>query len=165
MKESILSKSGAPFNFFVKVLLYTIVMSNVIILSMVFLYPRLHFMLSHWGASERELLLSEGSRDNPNMESLREVYTLMYFVKDTTEEKSVVYFINPTFTKAYAYKILLPREVNFIESDEGERFFENKKQLSTKNSYLVFRKEDLPDIAQERQVAWSEEGWGVCTLW
>ncbi len=149
-----------------RLLLYIVVMGNITLLFIVFLYPRLVFMMSHWGASERTILLSEGPRDNPNMGHLRKIYKRMYFVKDHSEEDSVIYFINPYFTKAEAYKILLPRKVKFsdikgrdMKDIEGFHVFSEKRLRI--GDYLVFSEENKPDFCSNDEVIWDESGWGI----
>ena len=145
----------------VKVLIAFIIMSNIMVLSYVFLYPRLVFMVTHWGASEREILLSEGPRDNPNMEHLRKVYKLMYFVKDHSEEDSMIYFINPLFSESEAYKILLPRRVEFVDSLSNGNLLTIGQEPYGGRRYLVFRKESIPPLVEQGEIIWYEEGWGI----
>lgn len=155
------SIKGFNYDLFIRLLLYVIIAGNVIVLSIVFLYPRLSFMLRYWGASEREILLSEGSKDNPNAESLRRIYKLMYFVKDNSEGNDVVYFINPQFSLAQVYKILLPRKVQFLDSQGIKKFSLFGQKRGGMPSYLVFMKEDKPDFCGEDEVIWDESGWGI----
>jgi 4-amino-4-deoxy-L-arabinose transferase-like glycosyltransferase len=145
--------------------LWSILCLNMITLSVVFLWPRLSFLSEYRHASVREMLLSPGPKDNPNMEHLRRIYKLMYFIKDHTEEESSIYFIKPHFSQAEAYKILLPRGVKFIESDEESSFFESIQRLPKGMSYLAFKKENLPELAKERKIEWNDEGWGICKVW
>jgi len=148
----------------VKVLIAFIIMSNIMVLSYVFLYPRLVFMVTHWGASEREILLSEGPRDNPNMEHLRGIYELMYFVNDHSSEDSVVYFINPQFSKSEAYKILLSRKIQYLDEQDVDEFsLPDQSSLKTP-SYIVFRREDAPDFCRRDRVIWDESGCGIYEL-
>jgi len=118
-------------------------------------------MIRYWVASEREILLSEGSKDNPNAESLRRIYKLMYFVKDHSEENGVVYFINPQFSLAQVYKILLPRKVQFLSSQDIKKFSLLSQKRGGVPSYFVFRKEDKPDFYGEDEVIWDGSGWGI----
>ena len=148
------------YNLIIRFFLYIIIAGNIIILSIVFLYPRFSFMIRYWGASEREILLSEGSRDNPNTERLRKIYKLMYFVKDNSREDGVVYFINPQFSLAQVYKILLPRKVQFLDSHDIKKSLFGQKKEGIPN-YFVFTKEDKPDFCREDSIIWDESGWGV----
>jgi hypothetical protein len=134
---------------------------NFIILSIVFLYPRFSFVVRHWGAFEREILLSEGSKDNPNTDSLRKIYKLMYFVKDKSRENGVLYFINPQFSLAHVYKIVLPRKVQFFDSEDLEEFSLTAQRKGDVPRYFVFRVEDTPYFCSDDEVIWDESGWGI----
>ena len=118
-------------------------------------------MKNHWGASEKEILLSEGSKDNPNMEGSREIYKLMYFVKDNSKENGVVYFIKPRFSLAQAYKIVLPRKVQFLVSGNIKELFLPGQKWKKIPRYFVFKREDTPDFCQEEGIRWDESGWGI----
>ena len=155
MSTSLVRK--ANYSLFIKMFLYVIAVGNIILLSIVFLYPRFSFMISHWGTSEREILLSEGSKDNPNTERLRKVYKLMYFVK----ENGVVYFINPRFSLAHAYKIVLPRKVHFLNSQDMKEFSLLDPKRRGMTCYFVFAKKDKPDFCKEDEVIWDESEWGI----
>ena len=151
----------AYYDLFIRVLLYLIVGGNIIILSIVFLYPRFSFMIHHWGASDRGILLSEGSSDNPNTERLRKVYKLMYFVKDNSRENGVMCFINPRFSLAHAYKILLPRKVQFLDSKDIKEFSLLDPKRGGMTCYFVFDEKDKTDFYKEDEVIWDESGWGI----
>ena len=151
----------AYYDLFIRVLLYLIVGGNIIILSIVFLYPRFSFMIHHWGASDRGILLSEGSSDNPNTERLRKVYKLMYFVKDNSRENGVMCFINPRFSLAHAYKILLPRKVQFLDSKDIREFSLLDPKRGGMTCYFVFDEKDKPDFYKDDEVIWDESGWGI----
>ena len=116
MTETLIRRSY--YDLFIRAFLYLIVVGNVVILSVVFLRPRLVFMVKHWGASEREILLSEGPRDNPTMEHLRKFYTMMYLVKDHSEENSILYFVNRKYFPNEVYKILL---INYLDNKARSR--------------------------------------------
>jgi len=158
LTASFLKKS--KYDFFIRLFLHIIITGNIITLSIVFLYPRFSFMIRYWGASEREILLSKGSMDNPNTERLRKIYKLMYFVKDNSEEDGVVYFINPQFSLAQVYKILLPRKVQFLDSHDIKKSLFGQKKGKIPN-YFVFTKEDKPDFCREDEVIWNGSEWGV----
>ncbi len=142
-------------------LLRIIIAGNILILSIVFLYPRFSFMIKYWGATEREILLSEGSKDNPNTERLRKVYKLLYFVKDNSRENGVICFINPRFSLAHAYKILLPRKVQFLDSKDIKEFSLLDPKRGGMTCYFVFAKKDKPDFCKEDEMIWDESGWGI----
>ena len=146
---------------FLKSVIVFIILGNITILSYVFLYPRVSFMVSHWGASEREILLSAGPRDNPNMEHLRKIYKLIYFVKDHSEEDSRIYFINPHFSESEAYKILLPRKVHFLDSQGINKLSLLSRKRRVAARYVIFRKKDTPDFCKEDGILWDESGWGI----
>ena len=141
--------------------LIVIICLNIIALASVFLYPRLSFLYEYRKASSKEILLSPGPRDNPNMEHLRKIYALMYFVKDHSTEDSVIYFIRPKFNLAEAYKILLPRKVRFIDSEDKKRFSLLNQRTGEIPHYFVFKKEDRPVFYRENKVVWDESGWGI----
>jgi len=145
--------------------LWSIILLNIITLSVVFLWPRLSFLYEYRNASLREMLLSPGPNDNPNMEHLRKIYKLMYFIKDHTEEESTVYFVKPHFSQAEAYKILLPRGVKFIDGGQGEKLLKVDQRLYEGTSYLAFKKENVPELAKGRKIEWNDEGWGICKVW
>lgn len=159
MTASFISKS--KYDFFIRLFLYIIIAGNIITLSIVFLYPRFSFMICHWGVSEREILLSEGSEDNPNTERLRRIYKLMYFVKDHSEEDSMIYFLNPYFSRAQACKILLPRKIHFLDSQNIKKFLLFGQKRIRIPSYFVFIKEDKPDFCREDEIIWDGSGWGM----
>ena len=162
MTASFLKKS--KYDFFIRLFLHIIITGNIITLSIVFLYPRFSFMIRYWGASEREILLSEGSKDNPNTDGLRKIYRLMYFVKDNSGEDGVVYFINSKFSLAKVYKILLPRKVEFLDSQDVKKFSQLGQKRGGIPTYFVFRKEDKPDFCGEGEVVWDGSGWGICKV-
>jgi len=141
--------------------LTTLVCLNLITLSVIFLYPRLAFLYEHRNSSAREVLLSSGPRDNPNMKHLRKIYALMYFVKDHSEVGSVVYFIDPYFLETEALKILLPRRVKFVDLLESRTLFDVGQKAHGERSYLVLRKETIPYFVEKEEVIWNEEGWGI----
>ena len=159
MTASFLRRS--KYDFFIRLFLYIIIAGNIITLSIVFLYPRFSFMISYWGASEREILLSKGSMDNPNTERLRKIYKLMYFVKDNSREDGVVYFINPKFSLAQVYKILLLRKVQFLNLQDVKKFSQIGQKKGGIPNYFVFTKEDKPDFCREYSIIWDESGWGI----
>ena len=159
MTASFIRKSR--YDFFIRLFLYIIIAGNIITLSIVFLYPRLSFMMSYWGAPEREILLSEGSKDNPNTDGLRKIYRLMYFVKDNSGEDGVVYFINPKFSLAQVYKILLPCKVQFLDSQDVKKFSQLGQKRGGIPTYFIFRKEDKPDFCREDYIIWDKSGWGI----
>ena len=142
-----------------------IVCLNIFTLAVVFLYPRLTYLYEYRDANLREILLSPGPRDNPNMEHLRRIYKLMYFVKDHSEKDSVVFFINPYFSKAEALKVLLPRKVRFVSGDEPESFLSVDQNLYGERKYLVFKKDTIPHFVKEKEIMWSEDGWVICKIW
>ena len=131
------------------------------ILSIVFLSPRLFFMIGNWDSSEREILLSKGPRDNPTMEHLREFYRKMYFIKDNTEEEGVLYFVEMETGLEEAYKILLPRKLCFIGQGEAGNLLSGSQKQNTGKGYLVFAREKIPNGVGLREVVWSNEGWGI----
>ena len=151
----------SKYDLFVRLLLYLIVLGNITTLFIVFSYPRMVFMVRHWGASEREILLSEGPLDSPNTEHLRRIYRLMYFIKDNTGEDSVISFVTICSSKAEAYKILLPRKVRFIDSEDKKRFSLLNQRTGEIPHYFVFKKEDRPVFYRENKVVWDESGWGI----
>ena len=148
----------------VKTLIAFIILSNIMILSYVFLFPRLNFMVAHWGASEREILLSEGPGDNPNMEHLRKFYKMMYFVKDHSENDSVIYFVNRQFFSDEVYKILLPRKIQYLDEQDIDEFLLPSQSSPKMPSYIVFRREDAPDFCRRDRVIWDESGCGIYEL-
>jgi len=141
--------------------LTTIVCLNLVTLSVVFLYPRLTFLYEYRNSSAKEVLLSPGPRDNPNMENLREVYRLMYFIKDHTEEDSEIYFISPYFSKAQACKILLPRGIYFVDKWKAKSLLAVGQQEDGKISYLVFEGENIPELTEKGGITWDENSWGI----
>jgi hypothetical protein len=145
--------------------MWSIICLNIITLSVVFLWPRLSFLSEYRNASLREMLLSPGPRDNPNMEHLRKIYKLMYFVRDHSEEESTVYFVKPHFSQAEAYKILLPRGVKFIDGGQGEKLLKVDQRPYGGTSYLAFKKENVPELAKGKKIEWNDEGWGICKVW
>jgi hypothetical protein len=155
------SARSRRYDLLIKGLLYGMVVANIMLLSSIFLYPRLVFMVTHWGASEREILLSEGPADNPNMEHLRKIYKLLYFVRDHSEEDSTVNFINPHFSKAEAYKVLLPRRVHFLELHDRKDLLLPIQKGVKKKDYFIFIREDKPDGLRENEIIWDESGWGL----
>ena len=118
-------------------------------------------MIEHWGASEREILLSKGPRDNPNMEHLRKFYHMMYFVKDHSEEDSVVYFVNRQFFSDEVHKILLPRKIRFLDTKVIREFSLPILREEEISVYVVFRKEDKPDFCRIERIMWDGGGCGI----
>jgi len=142
-------------------LLTILVYLNLITLSVIFLYPRLAFLYEHRNSSAKEVLLSPGPRDNPNMEHLREVYRLLYFIKDHTEEDSMLYFISPYFSKAQACKILLPRGICFIDRWKAKRLLTASQKEDGKTRYLVFEEDTFSELATKGGDVRNEKGWTI----
>jgi len=88
----------------------------------------------------------------------------MYFVKDNSREDGVVYFINPKFSLAQVYKLLLPRKVQFLDSREIKGFLTLSQKRDGLPSYFVFRKKDKPDFCGEDEIVWDESGCGICRV-
>ena len=65
----------------------------------------------------------------------------MYFLKDNSREDGVIYFINPKFSLAQAYKVLLPCKVQFLDS-QNIKNFSLIGQKRDGSSYFVFRKKN-----------------------
>lgn len=148
----------------IRLFLYLIVVGNIIILSIVFLCPRLVFMVEHWGASEREILLSDGPRDNPNMGHLRKIYKMMYFIKDHSEGNSTIYFINPQIFPNEVYKILLPRNIHFLDPKALKKFSITSQKGVGTSIYFVFMKKDKPEFCKKDEIIWDESGCGIYKL-
>jgi hypothetical protein len=143
--------------------LIIVICLNIITLTIVFLYPRLAFLYEYRNASSKEILLSPGPRDNPNMEHLRRIYKFLYFVKEHSEEDSIIYFINPHTSKPQAYKVLLPRTIRFINQEgNNDVIISNSQVLDGKRCYLVFRKGNIPSIVGTQEIIWNDAGWAIC---
>jgi hypothetical protein len=121
-------------------------------------------MINNWGASEREILLSKGPKDNPNMEHLRKFYKMMYFVKDHSEDNSVIYFVDRQFFANEVYKILLPRKIQFLNPRTIKTFSSHSQRTEGIPIYIVFRREDKPDFCRVEKVVWDKSGCGLCKI-
>lgn len=91
----------------------SVIVCNLLVLALFFLIPRVQFMISHWGESRNQLLLSSGPKDNPNMSHLRNIYKALVEIEDQGKDNYPVFLENPKFSKAEALKILFPRKVYF----------------------------------------------------
>ena len=142
-----------------------VVWLNLFTLTVFFLYPRLSFLYEYRGASLREVLFSSGPQDSPNMEHLRDIYKLLYFVKDHSTEDSVVYFISPKFNLAQVSKILLPRKVCFCDQYEVESLLTIGQKRDSQAGHLVFKIENTPHLVEGRKIVWYDKEWGIYRMW
>ncbi len=62
---------------------------------------------------------------------------------------------------AQVYKILLPRKVQFLGSQNVKKFSLPDQKVGEVPGYFVFRKEDKPDFYGEDEVIWDGSRWGI----
>ena len=91
--------------------LTALVMVNLVVLAVFFIYPRVRFMAAHPGASHEEVLASSGISFARNFNNVR--YLIPVFqLKDRTEPDATLIFTND-FPPGYIHRYLHPRSIYF----------------------------------------------------
>lgn len=135
-------------NRFIKNLLYFIIASNLIMTVAIFLKPRLIFLSSHPGFSHKQIQLSPGSSDLPNV--FQESFSVSYKILEDISEKSIIVFINllSEIRKEPAYAVFYPRnlmwdyDINFAEKIDKHR--------DSNDLVVVFKGSIKPDLCKEK---------------
>ena len=115
-----------------------IIVLNILVLSFVFLIPRVQFMADHWGWKVEALIESSGAKDTPNQYS--KTYKIANQLRKIAIEDAKVYM--PTdkwefeFNKSVVIQRLYPRKVYFSKVSEADNVFSDVSKTS--NSYIVF---------------------------
>ncbi len=137
------------------VFLNVIIISNLVITSVFFVYPRLSFIWNHPDFSYKEIRLSEGPKDNPNF--FRKSYINYYKVFEKTDESyTVVLFSGIENHSGPAYQILYPREIiwNYGNVREIVAKVKNRKKV-----VFLINKEDKKTL--EEIFEFIRPGWKV----
>lgn len=96
--------------------LTSILLLNFLVLFTVFYLPKATFMMKHLGETKREILLSEGSRDNPNFFIKANQWN--FRVKDLTPENSVIIIPKEHSLGMFAMlNILTPRKTLWFKEN------------------------------------------------
>jgi len=151
--------------------LYAIILANIVILGKVFLYPRLVFMIRHWGEPPREIMTA-GGLEIPNVH--RRVNEFMYFLREHTEGDAVIMFPPKVLGEnlpserlmglPYYYGFLYPRRLFFYGTDAIPPAL--REQLEREVGYIVYTSDwdprEIMDIKGERIPF--KYGWGIWKL-
>ncbi len=143
---------------------YGIIAGNLVVLSIVFIFPRVQFFLSHSNLTHVQLSETRGSGDMPNQFS--KTYAVANRLRQLTPEDATL-FMPPGDRQEGSFRsaviqVLYPRRIVFGD-DVG---FENKLNASqVKPTYTVFSAEWHPEFCGERpRIPLNDSGFGMCRL-
>jgi hypothetical protein len=144
--------------------IYLLVVMNLVVLLVVFILPRIQFMLENSEKDFSQIQETQGTRDLPNQ------FYLSYRIANQVDRmipKTAAVFLPPkeypgAFRSAMV-QVLFPRRVF---SADMEDFADNFKNLQPfPQAYLVFSPDWHADFClQETRIALNDLGWGLCKL-
>ncbi len=109
----------------VRCFLYAVAGLNLLVLVMVFVIPRVQFMIAHRDLTAEQLLETRGAWDMPNVSHAS--YEVLNRIKNLTEDSATI-FLPPSENHEHrspAIKVLYPREIFWGATDEfNSRFVE-----------------------------------------
>ena len=124
--------------------LYGVIVLNMIVLALVFIFPRLSFMAANSSLEAEQLMETRGARDMPNQYAV--TYKVVNRIRKMTASDAVV-FMPPghrvgSFRSAVAQR-LFPRTVHF--GDDGDFLESLSAAMKAGEGFLVYTANWLPD--------------------
>ena len=141
------------------------VIGNLIVLSTVFLAPRIEFLMAHTGLTSNQLMETKGSSDMPNQ--LAPTYAVVNRIRELTPVSAIIFMppgdrMQGSFRSA-TIQILYPRKIFFGE--DGNFQGELKKAEKSEGSYFVYSPQWNPEYCPEAsRMGLTDFGFGMCRL-
>jgi hypothetical protein len=146
-------------------LMWVVIFLNLVVLSQVFIIPRIHFIANHFQQDPETLRESQGPLDMPNQYS--KTYRMMRQVRDMTGEDELLLLPPDNWEfgspRAAVIQMLYPRKVYF----SGDKGFEGilSRALSLKGTYVIFNNQWGKELCVGRSIKrLVGQGFGICRL-
>lgn len=149
----------------VQKILAVIVTGNLVILTLVFLVPRVQFILAHEDLSGNQLMETSGSPDMPNQ--LSKTYEVVHRIRELTPEAATV-FMPPGDRLAGSFRsasiqVLYPRKILFGEDEHFGNGLEDAEKIEA--SYFVYSPDWQPEFCKEfPSIELIGFGFGMCRI-
>jgi hypothetical protein len=140
-----------------------IVIGNLVILTMVFLTPRMQFLMAQSDLTARQVMETEGSPDMPNHLSM--TYKVANRIGDLTPADARVFMppgdrLEGSFRSA-TIQVLYPRRIIFGE----DKNFEGDLKQGGEPMYFVYSPDWRPDFCKApSQIELTDFGFGMCRI-
>jgi len=142
-----------------------IVIGNLIVLVIFFLFPRMQFLLANKSLPVNQRMETAGSSDMPN-QRIR-TYQVVNRVKELTPLQATI-FMPPGYRlegsfRSVTIQVLYPREIFFGEDENFAS--ELKEGFKREASFFVYSPDWRPDFcAQPSRIELTDFGFGMCRL-
>ena len=142
-----------------------IIVMNVLVLTFVFVIPRVKFMTKHWGWKVEDLMESSGPRDTPNQYS--KTYRMVNHIQKVLLEKSIILMPPDNWefgsSRSVVIQRLYPNKVYFV----GDKDFSFQMKIIDieKSVYGVAFPNDGANLCFEKEIKnLGETGFVMCKL-